>query len=269
MEVPKWDTEEWEAYAVKYQHAEAPQTYPLPKDAKKMNIGEWLEAMDWFKIRTLHLNRAIPKVLQLLSGPVLPSLKHLRYLGDYTAPGRDQSKRTIAAHENFLNNTIPPLESITFQDIGQLNPDTLIDIIAGRHSPALKHLKLTGTWSKLDERQISSLRASAPNLKTLDIDMSRPPHHDPNSNMEDAPQWDLPLLTALATHPSLKRLTLRFSTPIPDPDEYYTRTSHPRKTDFYGYKGRIDGVEDSLINHASVEEGLWRFLLEHNAYLNE
>jgi len=50
-------------------------SYPLPKDIKKMNAEQWLAAMGWSKIHTMQLNGVAPKVLKLLSGPVLPSLK--------------------------------------------------------------------------------------------------------------------------------------------------------------------------------------------------
>lgn len=46
-----------------------------------MNIEEWLEDMYWSKIRTLDLCNASPKAPQLLSGPVLPGLKHLNLTG--------------------------------------------------------------------------------------------------------------------------------------------------------------------------------------------
>jgi hypothetical protein len=121
------------------------------------------------KIHTLHLSDASPKVLQLLSGPVLPSLKHLSLSGTY----RGQPKET-AAYKDFLNSITSPLESITFRNLPHLNPDNLINIITTHHSPALKNLKLTGLSSKLTPSQITRLHTSAPHLETPDIDISRP-----------------------------------------------------------------------------------------------
>jgi hypothetical protein len=110
----------------------------------------------------------------------------------------DQAKRTTTVYEDFLNSSILPLESIAFQDVGQLNLDALLDIIKARHGIALKHLKLTGTWSKMEGRHITRLYASAPNLETLGLDMHRP--------LVDSPTWDTPLLSVLASHPSLRHL---------------------------------------------------------------
>jgi hypothetical protein len=129
------------------------------KKSHRMNIEQWLDAMDWSKIHTLHLSDASPKVLQLLSEPPLPSLKHMFLSGTY----RDQPKET-AAYEGFLNSITSPLESIAFRNLPHLNPGNLINIINTHHSPALKNLKLTGLSSKLTPSQITRLHTSAPHL---------------------------------------------------------------------------------------------------------
>jgi len=53
---------------------------------------------------------------------------------------------------------------------------------------------------------------------------------------------------------------------IVDSDEYYKQTRYSRANDFYGYKGRTDGVEDILVNYTAVE-GLWKCLREDRADL--
>lgn len=158
-----------------------------------------------------------------------------------------------AAHEDFLSHTIIPLESIAFQGVSQLNPDKLTDIITARHGTVLKHLRLTGTWSNMEERHITRLHASAPRLETLDIDMHRPP-----SNSQ---KWDFRLLSSLASHPTLRQLTLRFPSPILDADECYNWMTWARLQGFSDYGGRRNGTEDVLVNRTAVE-GLFRYLRE-------
>jgi hypothetical protein len=221
------------------------------KKSHRMNIEQWLDAMGWCKIHTLHLSDTSPKVLQLLSGSVLPSLKHLSLSGTY----RDQPKETVA-YEDFLNSITFPLESITFRNLPHLSPDNLINIITTHHSPALKNQKLTGLSSKLTPFQITRLH-SAPYLETLDIDISRP--FSPDINTHDAPQWANALLSSLGAHLSLRHLTPRFPSAITDPDEYCRWADRPRAKDFHGYGGRTDGIEDSVVNHTSVLE-LFRLL---------
>jgi hypothetical protein len=100
----------------------------------------------------------------------------------------------------------------------------------------------------MEERHITRLHASAPDLETPDIDMHRPP--------TDTQNWGLPLLSSLASHPSLRHLTLRFPSPILDPDECYSWTTWAHVEDIYGPQGRPHGVEDGLVNSASMEEAV-------------
>jgi hypothetical protein len=251
VEEPEWDTEEWEEYVEKYRSAKPRRNPSVPEEPKKINIEQWLEAMDWSKIHTLHLNNASPKVLRLLSGRVLPSLKHLLLTGG-------QSKDIAIAHEEFLSNTILPLESITFQHESHMNPDRLMDITTARHGTALKHLKLTGTWSNLEERHITRLYASSPHLETLDIDMHRPP--------TGSQKWDFPLLSSLVSHPSPRHLTLRFPSPILEPDECYNWTTWALAESFYVDTVPRGEIKDGLVNR-TVVEALFRYLREENSWV--
>lgn len=85
--------------------------------------------------------------------------------------------------------------------------------------------------------------------------MARPPADPPAEPPAKFPTWDRPSLSALATRPSLRHLTLRFPSLALPLGEYYNRTLWPRAKDFYGYKGREDGVEDGVVNHTPLEGG--------------
>jgi len=143
---PEYETDEWDAF---YEQMEVAKIEQISKESNRVNIEEWLDAMDWSKLHTLHLSDDSPEVVQHLSGSALPSLRHLSLSGIYN----DLSHKTASIHETSLSNTILPLESIAFRAISDLKPDTLIDIISSHHSPALKHMQLTGTLSHLTSQQ--------------------------------------------------------------------------------------------------------------------
>jgi hypothetical protein len=244
----------------------------------KMNIEQWLETMDWSNLHTLHLTGASLEALRRLSGHVLPSLRHLSLTGSYYRGD------ITADHLEFINNTALPLESIALQDYSALNPDTVINCIITRHGPSLKYLKYTGPQPHLAKSQISRLRHSAPYLESLDIDMSRShlsailnlntsststsetptpaspsnsaPTPDPAPDADpDSPDPQSLVLRTIAGLPSLKHLTLRF----PSDSDGFDWYSRPRQRDFYGFRGREEGIEDMMINHTSVPE-LFRYL---------
>lgn len=111
---------EWNEYGGFYHGSGArSQKSSFPEEPKRMNNEEWLDAIDWSHIHTLHLTGAPPKVFQHLPAETLLSLKHLSLIG-YGI--REDFPEMAQAHEAVLTSTILPLESISLQNVYHNNP---------------------------------------------------------------------------------------------------------------------------------------------------
>jgi hypothetical protein len=187
---------------------------PNDENFEENNLDAWLQGMDWSHLHTLSINSPTPDTLRKLSGDTLPSLKDDTFETGYQDP--------VTSILEFLSNTSSPLKSITIESITDLEatPSHILDVIATKHCPALRTLKLTyelskdpqiglATYYEVKEWQHpnssffnstlpSQLRDSCPDLQSLEIDI------------ESRDEWDYELLDALASFTELKNLTLRF-----------------------------------------------------------
>ena len=216
----------------------------LSGETVRSNIEDWLEAMDWSKLHTLHLTKASSTFLQSLKGTILHKLKRLSPTGG--------NSKDASAYEDFVAETVLPLESLSLKSMSLEDFDSLLDIISQRHSELIKHLNLTGYEKPgnphlfLNSTSLSRLRLSCPNLVTLEIDIPI------------ILEWDYPLLIELAQYPNLRHLTLRLEFQYPKDASSNSLGAQTVLVDASYYRNSPRG-EVLLIDRISVH-GLFRYL---------
>jgi hypothetical protein len=170
-----------------------------PTSSLKSNIKEWLRAMDWSELHTLHLEQPSAAALRALRGAV-PKLQHISLVGE--------SPRDGSASIDFVVDAMQPLEAQSLVGVKLNIFDKLVDGIISQHWSSMKHLNISGrhrsrnTHLILNNTAISRLFFSCTSLETLNIDMAT------------TAEWDYPLLKELASHPRLRSLTLRVEAEI-------------------------------------------------------
>jgi hypothetical protein len=106
-----------------------------------------------------------------------------------------QGRQGCADIADFVETTVPPLESLKLVDLGLDSLGSLLDIITHQHARSLKHLTLTARNNSnkdnplLDTTAVGRLYNSCPHLESLTLALAAA-----------TLQWDYPLLQTLMSH---------------------------------------------------------------------